>query len=435
VPPPAPGGQLRFAAVPSHSRNEPGSPRGNLFDKIPLGRAQLIAVGVALLAVVGVVVGLVVSGGGKPVASKQHHQTSTSTSSAPPSTTSSTLPAFPASFCPLTDTPAAGGIDPARPALAVKIGNEPGNDPAAGAGARPQSGLNEADIVFDTPTEGFLMRYIAVYQCQDASSIGPIRSARWVDWHIIRQFVHPILAFAGGINPDVDVVLHSGWIEPADVIGAQYAAASQLASREAPDATYSSTLALYGLYKKSTTPPKPVFEYSSSLPSSAKPATSVSIDFSAGTDVEWQWDASKGLWMHYYLYGGAPEADIDALSDTQVSTDNIIIQIVKYKFGPYAESPGSTGDFESQTIGTGPGWVLRDGKAIAVTWHRPYYLDGLTFTDAKGQPVDLTPGRTWVELLPNTTAAHPQNLVFTPTQSATPSGAASSTSTTSASTG
>ena len=42
----------------------------------------------------------------------------------------------------------------------VKIGNE--------TEARPQSGLNEADIVYDTPAEGFVMRYAAVYQCNNA---------------------------------------------------------------------------------------------------------------------------------------------------------------------------------------------------------------------------------------------------------------------------
>ncbi|HTW99784.1 MAG TPA: DUF3048 domain-containing protein, partial [Acidimicrobiales bacterium] len=337
-----------------------------------------------------------------------------------------------ASMCPLTDTLAPGGIDPARPALAVKIGNEPGDDPAAGAGARPQSGLNEADIVYDTPAEGFIMRYIAVFQCQDASSIGPIRSVRWVDWHIVRQFVHPILAFVGGINPDVDVVLHSGWIEPADLLAGQSSAASQLASREPPDATYSSTGALYGLYKKATTPPRPVFQYGTSLNSRFKHVSSVQIDFSEGTDVEWQWDASKNLWMHYYLDGGPPTADIDQLTGDQVSTSNIIIQIVKYKFGPYAESPGSTGDFESNTIGTGQGWLLRNGEAIGITWHRAHYLDGLTLTDGAGQPIDLTPGRTWVELLPDTTADHPGNVVFTPSLNAParPSTSSSSTSTT-----
>jgi hypothetical protein len=399
-------------AVPSHSRSTPPSRGPGFLSRIPLGRSQLLAVGLAVLAVVGVIVGLALSSGGaKPAAARKttgsggHGSGSSASSSSTPHATTSTLPNIPASDCPLTDTPAPGGIAPSRPALAVKIGNEPGDSPATGAGARPQSGLDEADIVYDTPTEGFLTRYIAVFQCQDASSIGPIRSVRWVDWHILREFVHPILAFAGGIDPDVHSVVQSRWIDPANLIGAQFGAATQLASRAAPDATYSSTTALYGLYKKATTAPRPVFAYSQQMPGGAVDTTQASIDYSAGTDVEWKWDAASHSWLHYYLGNGSATPDTDALTNQPVSTSNVVIMIVSYKFGPYAESPGSTGDFESQTLGHGQGYVLRDGKAIGVTWHRAHYLDGMTFSNAHG-PVTLSPGRTWVELVPNTTAAH-----------------------------
>ncbi len=420
--------------MPSHSRTSPPARAGGFFERIPLGRSQLLAVGLAVLAVIGVVIGLAVSGGnGKPTAAhKSHRSTSTPSSSSPPPPTS-TLPVIPASDCPLTDTPAPGGVAPARPALAIKVGNEPGDSPATGGGARPQSGLNEADIVYDTPTEGFLTRYIAVFQCQDASSVGPIRSVRWVDWHIIRQFVHPILAFAGGIDPDVHSVLDSKWIEPADLIGAQYGAATQIASRAAPDATYSSTSALYGLYKKDTTPPKAVFAYSQAIPGGAVATSQATVDFSSGTDVEWRWDAASGTWQHYYLNDGVAQPDLDALTNQQVATNNVVIQIVSYKFGPYAESPGSTGDFESQTLGSGQGYLLRDGKAIGVTWHRARYLNGMTFSNAHGA-VDLAPGRTWVELVPDTTARH-GGIVITHVAGASPASGTSSAKTTTSAAG
>ena len=96
-------------------------------------------------------------------------------------TTSPAVAAVAGPRCPLTDAPAPGvKTIPDRPALLVKIGNEPD-------GARPQSGLNEADIVFDTPAEGFIMRYVAVYQCKNAPIIGPTRSVRWVDWNMVAR--------------------------------------------------------------------------------------------------------------------------------------------------------------------------------------------------------------------------------------------------------
>ena len=64
--------------------------------------------------------------------------------------------------CPLTGAPAPGGAVPARPALAVKIGNYPGD--------RPSAGLNQADIVFEEPVEGAITRLVAVFQCQGAAA-------------------------------------------------------------------------------------------------------------------------------------------------------------------------------------------------------------------------------------------------------------------------
>ncbi len=308
-------------------------------------------------------------------------------------------------LCPLTDLPAPHGHVPRRPALAIKIGNEP-------QGARPQSGLNEADILFDTPAEGFIMRYVAVYQCNSAASIGPTRSVRWVDWHLMQAFGRPILAFAGGINPDVNTVDHLGWLRPVDLLTAPPSAWTRISSRVPPDNLYTSTHGLWALYPKDRTPPPPVFSYGSQLPAGARPASSLAINFSYGTDVLWRWSAGPGggVWVH--TYSGA--TDVDALTHKPVTTTNIVVLIVHYRFGPYQESPGSTGDVESNTIGAGRGYVLRNGKYIAVTWHRAGYADAWRFTDSAGKVVKLAPGRTWVEIVLDTVAKQQGAIRITP---------------------
>ena len=351
-----------------------------------LSRKRLIAGAAVLLAVIGVVLGLVLSQGTTPAP-----RAAAPTTTSPPAPTT-TVPAPPPKLshrCPLTDVPAPGGRVPRRPALAVKIGNEP-------YGARPQSGLNEADIVFDTPAEGFIMRYIAIYQCHGTPSIGPTRSVRWVDWHLVRQFIHPILAFAGGINPNVDQVQGFNWLRSADLLTEAAGAAGRISSRVAPDNLYTSTAALYRLFPRSNRPPKPAFAYSAALPGGAARARSVAIDFSYGTDVVWKWDPSHHGWLH--TYGGV--ADIDALTGTPVTATNVVVLFVSYRFGPYAESTGGSGDFESQTVGRGVGYVLRQGTSIKVTWHRKFLISPFTFERAHGEVVSLAPGRTWVELVP-----------------------------------
>ncbi len=323
----------------------------------------------------------------------------------PHASTSTTTASLASGICPLTDTRAPGGVVPKRPALAVKIGNEP-------QGARPQSGLNEADIVYDTPAEGGIMRYEAVYQCTGASSIGPVRSLRWVDWHILAMFRNrPLLVHAGGIQPDITALDSVKYVTDVNLLSTYAADSTRITSRVPPDNLYTDTAQLWASFPNEKAPPAPVFHYSSSLPASAKPAKSIEINFSQGTDGVWTWNPASSLWLHSYA-GSGP--DIDALTNKQVSTNNVVVQVVKYSIGPYIESPGGTGDVESVLTGTGPGYILRNGKEIPVTWHRPNASAMTTFTDAHGAPVDLTPGRTFVEIVLDTTAALKGAVTITP---------------------
>ena len=54
--------------------------------------------------------------------------------------------------------------------LAIMIDNQ--------SGARPQAGLNSAELVYEIIVEGGLTRYMAVFKNTTLDQIGPIRSAR-----------------------------------------------------------------------------------------------------------------------------------------------------------------------------------------------------------------------------------------------------------------
>jgi hypothetical protein len=301
--------------------------------------------------------------------------------------------------CPLTGMPVRAVRR--RPALLVKIGNEPGP-------SRPQSGLNEADIVYDTPAEGFIMRYMAVYQCSDASRIGPLRSVRWVDYHLAPQFGAPILAFAGGIDPNVQAVASMPAIAGANVVAGQQNAGYRTSDRLPPDNLYSSTAALYGLYPQRAQPPNPVFRFSGAVPAGAAVLASAELRFSGGTDVVWQWSHATRSWVHTY----AGSSDVDGLTQQPVSATNVVVQIVSYSIGPYIESTGGSGDVQSETTGTGRGFLMRDGHYLPVVWHRAGVNGAMTLNDVRGRPVALAPGRTWIELMTTTQAAN--GIHFTP---------------------
>jgi hypothetical protein len=355
-------------------------------------KGRLAAAGGVVAAVVLLVVLLVVNSSSTPPKKPRHHNNGGPRN---------TQPHLATDVCPLTDQPAPGGVVPNHEPVAVKIGNEPD-------GARPQSGLNEADIVYDTPAEGGIMRYIAVYQCQNSANIGPIRSVRWVDWHILQVFPHVVLAFVGGVEPNQQTVQSLPFIDDANEF-LKYSAYHDDPNRVAPDATYSSTQALLALFPKQKAPP-PIFRYSVAPPEGMHPAAQVGINFSYGTDVVWKWDPQTGQWVHTY----SGQTDIDALTGKPVTTTNIVVEVVHYTFGPYVESTGGSGDVESMTVGRGRAFIFRNGAYIPVIWHRASLNSTTTYVSNTGKPVGLAPGRTWVELLLDTTYKLPGAFTITP---------------------
>lgn len=301
----------------------------------------------------------------------------------PPATATSHAGAI----CPLTGQPAPGGTIPARPALAIKVDNY--------SAARPQTGINHADIVFEEPVEGGITRFVAVFQCHGASLVGPIRSARLVDVDILSQLSDPILANMGGIPPVISAIQNAPIIEEnmlglGQVIQRNY-------NRVPPYNTYASTSALWGLQASNTTAPAQLFTYSNTVPSGT-PAASVHVPFSYASDVTWNYDPTTHQYLRYYN-GTTPAM----LSDgTQISAANIVIQSVRVTYGPWVENSLGGLEVVSHMLGSGPLTVVRNGVAISGTWQRPSLTSPTVLTASDGSTIALQPGNTWVEIVPNT---------------------------------
>ncbi len=340
-------------------------------------RVWVVAVVVAAVLVLGAGIALAVTSGGGT--KKAAHA-----ASAPniPATTAS--PSGP--VCPLTGLPAPGGQVPQRPALAVKIDDYPD--------ARPQTGLSQADIVFDEPVEGGITRFAAVFQCQSPALIGPIRSARAVDVQILDQLSRPILVHVGGIDPVLDL-LRSANLTDFD-LRTHGSIVQTVPGREAPYDTYISAAAGWGLEPSDTTPPTPLFTYSPTAPSGT-PITSIHIPFSGTNNALWTWNASSGHWL--LSYSGTPAM---LSNGEQIATTNIVVQTVHVTYGPWLENSEGGLEVQSQMTGSGPLTVLRNGVAVTGTWQRAAVDDHTTLTATNGTPIALQPGQTWVEIVPST---------------------------------
>jgi hypothetical protein len=337
---------------------------------------------------------------------------------APPTTTTTRPPAVAVATCPLTGTPAPGGVVPPRPALATKIGNYTDD--------RPSAGLNQADVVFEEPVEGAYTRLVAVFQCQGAALVGDLRSAREPDVAILSQLSHPLFVHAGGIDP-VLALIAAAPLQDENVLDGDLAAVTiHPSGRYAPYATFTSTAAVWALAPTDTAPPAPLFAYSAAPPAGSVPGSglTVHIPFSTEADVTWTWNPSTASYLR--SYSGSPDMLVDG---GQTSATNVVVMTVPTFTGPWAENSEGGMEVEVTATGSGPVVVLRDGIAIAGTWTRTSLTQPATFTAANGAPITLQPGNTWEELAPQgipvtttgapppattTTVAHPSSTTTRP---------------------
>jgi len=312
------------------------------------------------------------------------------TPSAAATSSSPTPPAPPPpspTTCPLTGQTVASV--PHRPALAIKVDNSPQ--------ARPQYGIDGADLVYEEPVEGGITRYVVVYQCHGASRVEPVRSARQADPYIVNQWGKTLFGNAGGSPPTlkaIDAAVKANWIVNVGYsTGGGY---SRDPDRAGPSNLETSTQALYSRPDaKIANTATPIFNYSAN-PAPGTPGTTIHVDFSQYSDVTWQWNASAGAYQRYYN-GTTPSNESDG---SIMSTPNLIVQAVSVSMSWWVEDSSGSHQPIAALIGTGNALVCRQGTCVPGTWSRPSPSQPAQYLDSSGAPVALVPGQTWVELLP-----------------------------------
>jgi hypothetical protein len=301
-------------------------------------------------------------------------------------------PPPPPPTCPLSGVDPEGEV-PVRPALAIKVENLPAS--------RPQTGLSWADIVYEEPVEGGITRFIAVYQCQDAERVGPVRSARLTDPDILVQFGRPLFAYAGGVTQVTNAVSEAGLVDVNYQIAAE--AYDRDPAREAPHDLFSSTKGLYRaarsqIRKLDLSVPLPMFTYTADRVTGRK-VSELHVPFSSwASDVYWHWNAGSQVFLR--SHGSEPHVSSDG---TQYSAKNVIVQVVEIELTDVVDANGARSPRVIST-GSGKAYVLRDGRLVVGTWERESLDDVTKFYDKKGNEVPLVPGNTWVELAPQDVA-------------------------------
>jgi hypothetical protein len=301
-----------------------------------------------------------------------------------PEATTSTIPPE-AAF--LTGMPQHEAEKQDRPALTIKVDNAPA--------ARPQAGLDAADVVFEEVVEGGVVRFLAVFHSQDADSVGPVRSVRPVDPEIVTP-IKGLFAYSGGA-PQFERLIKKA---PVTLVGWDDLpkAYTQRKGRPAPHNLFTSTTELYKGAKKNATPPPPLFTF---LPTGqpfavagGSPLTSLSIAMGGMTKAEWHWDDGVGVWRRVT---NGTEHTLD--NGQQLGLTNVIIQFVRYADTDSRDAAGYRVP-TAKVIGKGEAWILSDGRLVKATWDKASAAAITSYTDSSNLPVKLTPGTTWVALAP-----------------------------------
>jgi hypothetical protein len=297
----------------------------------------------------------------------------------------------PPATCPLTGVEPASGKVPDRPALAIKVENLPE--------ARPQAGIESADVVYEEPVEGGITRFIVLFQCHDSKRVGPVRSARFTDVDILPQYgTQTLFGFAGGAPPVEQRIQDSGLNDVNFQQPKAEHAYVRDPNRSAPHDLYTSTGGLYRAGGTDGGKPDEVLQFSDDLPAPAKRASKVELNFSNTADVFWTFAKGKGRWVRSYDTGPA-----DLENGHSISATNVVVQIVKLKDTGIVDAAGNP---SPEVVATGKGkcLVFRNGRVVRGTWSRPKLHDVTTYEDAKGNEIPLATGTTWIELFPGTVA-------------------------------
>jgi hypothetical protein len=271
-------------------------------------------------------------------------------------------------------------ISSRKPVLAVKIEN-------TGAG-KPQIGVKNADIVYVEQVEGGLTRLMAIFSSKLPAKVGPVRSARISDLHILPMFGKPALAYSGVQTKMIPHVQQASLFDVSDSsAGGAYA---REPGRFAPYNLVANPKKLLAEAPKASKAKDVGFTFGAA-PEGGTPRAKFSVRYPAARFV-FGWSKTQERWLIWQ--DGKKDM---AAEGGQLGAPTVVIQYAKTTRSEFHDSTGSYTPL-IETTGTGRAVVLRDGKAFKAKWSRDAEKDGTEFSTEAGEPMNFAKGQVWVFL-------------------------------------
>lgn len=252
--------------------------------------------------------------------------------------------------------------------------------------ARPQSGLNNAGVVYEAIAEGGITRFLALFQENQPEYVGPVRSARpyFLDWVLPFNAGY---AHVGG-SPEALALIKSLNVKDLDQFH-NTGPYQRVNGRYAPHNVYTNVPALEKLIVEKGYQGSAYTSFVRKASTPVAPAVAKSVNFnisSALYNVHYDYDAASNSYLR--SMGGTPH--MDERSKTQLAPKVVIALVMPFSIA--ADRVHSV----YGTTGSGTMYVFQDGNITQGTWSKPNAQTQFTFTGADGKPLGLVPGQTWI---------------------------------------
>jgi hypothetical protein len=277
--------------------------------------------------------------------------------------------------------------------VSVKIENS--------AASRPQTGLDMADLVYETVTEGGITRFNVVFQSQQPAAVGPVRSARASDLYIVPQY-DALFAHCGGppalmkeikakLPGDMDQFFNPGPYYRSTEKPAPHnlfldIAKLRTAAKEKRGLSITGTVRPM-IFERTSRPTTPTI-------------TSISVPFAIGNKAEWAFDPA--LRTYARSVNGKPH--VDKRSGNQYTARNVVVMWARTQ--QFDNSGVGKATLEIVLTGTGRASVFREGQRYDGTWTAGAGAPPL-FKAQDGTVIKLSTGNTWFQVI-----ANDQNIVM-----------------------
>ena len=271
--------------------------------------------------------------------------------------------------------------------------------------ARPQSGLDQAGVVYEAIAEGGITRFMAIYQEAKPELIGPVRSVRLTFAEMAKPYKCSI-AHVGGAQNALNLIRGNGEFRDIDQFfnGGNYWRANTKPNGKriyAPHNVYTDAAHLDSLnYRKGYT--ESTFTGFTRLDPDAvqepvqQNATTINIRMSSALyNPIFTYDANSNSYKRAHANGGPHYALHKDGSQTQISPK----VVVAIKTTPVARGDGY---MDYKTIGSDDAFIFQNGTVIAGKWQRNDANSPFRLIDSEGNDIQLVRGQVWVSIYPST---------------------------------